>query len=104
MNVTAISSYPYAAAPAATSAKAAADDPSGLADVGKSEFLRLLVVQLQHQDPLSPIKNEEFVAQLATFSSLEQLISINAAVTKLAAKSAGGADAAAADSGTPALA
>ncbi len=52
--------------------------------VDKSEFLKLLVVQLQNQDPLSPIKNENFVAQMATFSSLEQLIDINKAVTKLA--------------------
>jgi flagellar basal-body rod modification protein FlgD len=52
-------------------------------NIGKTEFLNLLVAQLQHQDPLDPLKNEEFVAQLATFSSLEQLIAINQAVTKL---------------------
>lgn len=57
---------------------------SGFESIGKSDFLRLLVVQLQHQDPLNPLRNEEFVAQLATFSSLEQLISINESVTKLA--------------------
>lgn len=54
-----------------------------LKNLGKTEFLNLLVAQLQHQDPLDPIKNEAFVAQLATFSSLEQLIAINKAVTKL---------------------
>ncbi len=52
--------------------------------VDKTEFLRLLVTQLQNQDPLNPIKNDDFVAQMATFSSLEQLISINKAVTQLA--------------------
>ncbi len=57
---------------------------SGFESIGKSDFLTLLVAQLQHQDPLNPLRNEEFVAQLATFSSLEQLISINEAVTKLA--------------------
>jgi flagellar basal-body rod modification protein FlgD len=56
----------------------------GSGTVDKTEFLKLLVVQLQNQDPLSPIKNENFVAQMATFSSLEQLISINQAVSKLA--------------------
>ena len=56
---------------------------NGLENIGKTEFLKLLVAQLQNQDPLSPLKNEEFVAQLATFSSLEQLISINEGVTKL---------------------
>ncbi len=62
---------------------AGTDDP-GLQDIGKSEFLKLLVAQLQNQDPLNPLQNEEFVAQLATFSSLEQLMSINKAVTTLA--------------------
>ncbi|MBM3791569.1 MAG: hypothetical protein FJW35_14645 [Acidobacteria bacterium] len=52
-------------------------------ELGKDDFLKLLVVQLQHQDPLSPMKNEEYIAQLATFSSLEQLIAINQGVTKL---------------------
>lgn len=53
-------------------------------EVGKTEFLKLLVTQLQNQDPMNPMDNQEFIAQLATFSSLEQLISINKAVTKLA--------------------
>ncbi|MBN1571468.1 MAG: hypothetical protein JXA73_26770 [Acidobacteria bacterium] len=52
--------------------------------IGKSEFLELLVAQLKNQDPMNPISNEQFITQLATFSSLEQLMSINAAVTKLA--------------------
>lgn len=61
-----------------------------LKDIGKDEFLKLLVAQLQNQDPLSPLKNEEFVAQLATFSSLEQLISINKAVQQLSDASQSG--------------
>jgi flagellar basal-body rod modification protein FlgD len=52
--------------------------------IGKSEFLELLVAQLKNQDPMNPMSNEQFLTQLATFSSLEQLISINAAVSKLA--------------------
>ncbi len=44
---------------------------------GKDTFLKLLVAQMQHQDPLDPQKNEEFVAQLAQFSSLEQLMGVN---------------------------
>ncbi len=50
----------------------------------KLEFLNLLVAQLKNQDPLNPMDSKDFVAQLATFSSLEQLIDINKAVTKLA--------------------
>ena len=43
----------------------------------KNAFMKLLVSQLEHQDPLSPVANEDFVAQLATFSSLEQLQGLN---------------------------
>ncbi len=52
--------------------------------VDKTEFLELLVAQLKHQDPMNPVNNDQFITQLATFSSLEQLISINDGVTKLA--------------------
>lgn len=55
--------------------------PGGL---GRDEFLKLLVAQLENQDPLEPAKDTEFVAQLATFSSLEQLISANDNLTALA--------------------
>jgi flagellar basal-body rod modification protein FlgD len=48
--------------------------------MGKNEFLKLLVAQLKNQDPLDPQKGEEMAAQLAQFSSLEQLISINSAL------------------------
>lgn len=46
-------------------------------ELGRDEFLQLLVAQLSHQDPLEPLKDEDFVAQLAQFSSLEQLENMN---------------------------
>lgn len=48
------------------------------AEMGKAEFLSLLVAQLQNQDPLEPTDSQDFAAQLAQFSSLEQLTDMNA--------------------------
>jgi flagellar basal-body rod modification protein FlgD len=52
-------------------------DPVGSQELGKEEFLQLLVTQLQNQDPLEPMSNTEFVAQLAQFSGVEQLVAVN---------------------------
>jgi len=52
--------------------------PAGQSDgLGRDAFLRLLITQIQMQDPLAPLKAEEFAAQLAQFSSVEQLETAN---------------------------
>lgn len=51
--------------------------------LGKDAFMNLLVTQMQHQNPLEPQADGEFLAQLAQFSSLEQLQDINDNTTKL---------------------
>jgi flagellar basal-body rod modification protein FlgD len=53
-------------------------------DMGKDAFLNLLVTQLQHQDPTQPMADGEFLAQLAQFSSLEQLQQMNQSLTQIA--------------------
>jgi flagellar basal-body rod modification protein FlgD len=46
--------------------------------LGKDAFLKLLITQIRYQDPLSPLQSSEFIAQLAQFSSLEQMQQMNA--------------------------
>jgi len=53
-------------------------------ELDKNAFMELLVAQLKNQDPLEPASNEEFVGQLATFSSLEQLENVNDNIGTLA--------------------
>ncbi len=45
--------------------------------LGKDQFLQLLVMQLQNQDPLQPVQDEQFLAQMAQFSALEQMNNIS---------------------------
>ncbi len=45
--------------------------------LGKEEFLKMLVAQMQYQNPLDPLKDQEFIAQMTSFSSLEQLQNMN---------------------------
>jgi len=45
--------------------------------IGKDDFFKMMIAQLQHQDPLNPLDGTDFTAQLAQFSSLEQLTNVN---------------------------
>jgi len=52
-------------------------------ELGKDEFMKILMTQLQHQDPLSPMDDREFISQMATFSSLEQMINMTNSIDML---------------------
>ena len=69
---------PLAALPQSQSGRAVAPAPSSSPDdVDETQFLQLLVAQIQYQDPTNPTDSTTFVTQLAQFSSLEQLIAIH---------------------------
>ena len=63
--------------------QAVTNNSTGNDELGKEQFLQLLVTQLQNQDPLNPMEDQEFIAQMAQFSSLEQLMNLNTSMQGL---------------------
>jgi flagellar basal-body rod modification protein FlgD len=58
--------------------------------MGKNDFLKLFVAQLQHQDPMNPMQDADFMGQMASFSTLEQVSNMAAENTRIAQNLASG--------------
>jgi flagellar basal-body rod modification protein FlgD len=73
----------------ASSAPTASTQASGgkNAELGKDQFLKLFVAQLQHQDPMNPMQDQDFMGQMASFSTLEQVTNMAKANETIAANS-----------------
>ena len=52
--------------------------------MGKNDFLKLFVAQLQHQDPMNPMQDSDFMGQMASFSTLEQVSNMASENAKIA--------------------
>jgi flagellar basal-body rod modification protein FlgD len=63
--------------------------PTPSKSLGKDDFLRLLVEQIRHQDPLNPLDNDKFIAQQTSFSQLEELQNIRKSLDSQSGTSAG---------------
>ncbi|PLR84216.1 flagellar hook assembly protein FlgD [Bacillus canaveralius] len=50
--------------------------------LGKDDFLKILMTQLQNQDPMNPMQDKDFVAQMATFSTLEQITNMGTSINR----------------------
>jgi|694.fasta_scaffold21480_6 flagellar basal-body rod modification protein FlgD len=79
MNINSLSSSDTAALTQSTAA-----GQQAASNVDKDAFMKLLVSQLQNQDPMAPTDNQQFIAQLAQFSSLEQMQQLNENILGLA--------------------
>lgn len=89
MSISGVSTATTGAAQSAIQAAEREESKSGKAadTLGYDAFLRLLVAQLQNQDPLQPMNSSDYVAQLATFSQVEKSVDMSKKIGELLATS-----------------
>ena len=68
------------------SAPAPASSGGGFASLDQSDFLKLMTVQMQHQDPFDPVDNKEMLAQMAQFSQLSASSETTSVLEQISAK------------------
>ena len=61
-------------------------EKTGFAALGQADFIKLMTVQLQQQDPFAPVDNKEMLAQMAQFSSLAGIDGVNTTLQQISAK------------------
>ena len=79
----------YSAKTTDTAVTDAIQNPS--TDLGKDAFLKILITQLSNQDPMDPLKDKDFIAQMAQFSTLEQMTNMNKSIEQMNAVTKGSA-------------
>lgn len=84
-NLTSLDELAYANRTSSSGSSSSETKTRGSSELGKEQFLQLLVCQMQNQDPLNPQDDTEFISQLAQFSSLEQMMSMNDTMTNSSA-------------------
>lgn len=66
-----------------TSSSSSSTSGNKVDELGENDFLKLLTTQLENQDPMNPMDNTQFISEMAQFTSLKQVSSINTTLTSL---------------------
>lgn len=83
MSVNAVTATSSSTSTGTTSKSSSTTTTADVGGLGESDFMTLLLAQLKNQDPLKPMEDKDFIAQLAQFNSLSQLTEMNKAIKEM---------------------